>query len=246
MVTMRTLCWRQPPMPEDKRERLKQWLERGEAQLHPLTFSQRELWEASPAPPADVSNHICCVIAIRGLITLEDVRASIQKVVDRQEGLRLSLLPGKSGAVQLVRARGEAVPDFRDVPRETTAQAMEELALKTFHKPFDLVGGPLYRVEVIRRAPDDAVLVFAIHHAIADGWTLGVFVQDLCAAYLQQRKSASEALPPVPTSYSSWGAAERAFWQPAELENRSAFWKTRLTGVRRLWSVPAADKTVFV
>jgi hypothetical protein len=233
-------------MPEDKRARLKQWLESGEARLHALTFSQRELWEASPAPPTDVSNHICCVITARGLITAEDYIACIQQVVDRQEVLRLSFLPGKNGAVQVVRARGEASVRFRDVPRQTTTAAIDELALETFHEPFQLVAGPLYRLEVIRRAPDDAVLVFAIHHAIADGWTLGVFVQDLCAAYLQQRMSASQKLPPVPTSYSSWGAAERAFWQPAELESRSAFWKPRLTGARRLWSTPGANHIVFV
>lgn len=233
-------------MPEDKRARLKQWLESGEAQLHPLTFPQRELWEASPAPPTDVSNHICCVIRVRGLITPEDYLASFQRVVDRQEVLRLSFLPGKNGAVQLIRARGELAVRFRDVPRQTTAAEIEELALQTFHEPFHLVGGPLYRLEVIRRAPDDAVLVFAIHHAIADGWSLGVFVQDLCAAYLQQRMSPSEELPPVPVSYSSWGAAERAFWKPAELETRSAFWKPRLTGVRRLWSQPTANNIVFI
>jgi len=228
-------------MSEAKRDRLKQWIESGEAQLQPLTFSQRELWEASPAPPADVSNHICCTITLRGEITPEDYAASIQRVVDRQEVLRLSFLPGKNGAVQLIRTRGKAVTRFRDVPRQTRSEEVEELALDTFHEPFDLVGGPLYRLEVIRRAPDDQVMVFAIHHGIADGWTLGVFVQDLCAAYLQQRTSPSEGLPPVATSYSGWGAAERELWQPAELERRSAFWKPRLTGVRRLWSMPTGS-----
>ena len=74
-------------------------------------------------------------------------------------------------------------------------------------------------------------MIFAIHHAIADGWTLGVFVQDLCAAYVQERMRGPDKLPPVPTSYSAWGAAERAFWHSAELEPRIAFWKSRLTGI---------------
>ena len=59
-------------MADDKRARFKQWLANGEACLHPLTFPQRELWETSIAPPADVSNHICCVINVRGLISPED------------------------------------------------------------------------------------------------------------------------------------------------------------------------------
>ncbi|MFL6514469.1 MAG: condensation domain-containing protein [Chthoniobacterales bacterium] len=233
-------------MSEAKRARFKQWIESGEAQLQPLTFSQRELWEASPAPAGDVSNHICCVIRVRGLITPEDYKASIQRVVDRQEVLRLSFLPGKNGPMQLMRKHAETTPHFRDVARQTTTEELEELAFETFHQPFDLVQGPLYRLEVIRRAPDDQLMVFAIHHGIADGWTLGVFVRDLSAAYLQQRMGKANSLPPVATSYSAWGAAERAFWQPAELETRTAFWKPRLTGIRRLWSPPENGNPGFV
>jgi hypothetical protein len=232
-------------MSDEKRARFKQWLETGEAQLHPLTFSQRELWETSPAPPSDVSNHICCVLNIRGLISQEDSLASLQQVVDRQEVLRLSFLPGKNGPVQLIRKRGEAVIHFRDVSPQMSAGEMEELALQTFSEPFDLLHGPLYRVQVLRRAPDDQVMVFAIHHAIADGWSLGVFLQDLCAAYVQQRMGGKDGLPPVATSYSAWGAADKAYWQSAELEPRAAFWKSRLTDIKPLWSVPDESEIVF-
>src|SRR4029077_1944943 len=134
----------------------------------------------------------------------------------------------------------------RDVPSDAAPDAIEELALQTFYEPFDLIQGPLYRVEVLRRAPDDQVMVFAIHHAIADGWTLGVFVQDLCAAYVQQRLATPNGLPPAPTSYSAWGTAERAFWQTAQLEPRVAFWRSRLTGIRRLWSMPDESNIVLV
>ena len=233
-------------MSDEKRTRFKQWLESGEAQLHPLTFSQRELWETSPAPPSDVSNHICCLVNIRGPMSPKDSLASLQRVVDRQEVLRLSFLPGKHGPVQLIRKRSEPVMRFRDVSPQISAGEMEELALETFSEPFDLLRGPLYRVQVLRRAPDDQVMVFAIHHAIADGWTLGVFVQDLCAAYVQQRMGAKDGLPSLPTSYSAWGAAEKAFWQPTELEPRTAFWKSRLSGIKPLWSVPDESDVVFL
>jgi Condensation domain len=233
-------------MSDAKRAQFKQWLESGEARLYPLTFPQRELWETSPAPPADVSHHICCVINVRGQISPEDCVASLQRVVNRQEVLRLSFLPGKNGPVQLIRTRSEPVMRFRDVPSQIRPEALEELALGIFYEPFDLVQGPLYRVEVLRRAPDDQVMVFAIHHAIADGWTLGIFVQDLCAAYVLQRMGTLNGLDPVPTSYSAWGAAERGLWQPPELERRVDFWKSRLTGIRRLWNTLDDSDIVFV
>src|SRR6516165_2286434 len=99
-------------MSEDKGARFKTWLESCEARLHPLTFPQRELWETSPAPPDDVSNHICCVINVRGLISPEDCVASVQRVVNRQEVLRLSFLPGKCGPVQLIRKQSEPAMRF--------------------------------------------------------------------------------------------------------------------------------------
>jgi Condensation domain len=233
-------------MSEEKRDRFRRWLENGEAQLHPLTFPQRELWEASPAPPTDVSNHICCIINARGVMSERDCIASLQRVVDRQEVLRLSFLPGKNGPIQLVRKQSEATINFRDVSPKTKPEEIEELALQTFYKPFDLVQGPLYRVEVLRRAADDLVMVFAIHHALADGWTLGVFVQDLCAAYIQEAVGTRKELGPVPTSYFAWGAAERAYWQSAELQQRIAFWKSQLAGTRRLWSSTEQSNIVFV
>jgi hypothetical protein len=222
-----------------KRARLKQWLDSGEARLHPLTFPQRELWEAAPAPVGDSSNHICCLIHVQGLITPDDCRAAIQRVVERQEALRLSFLPGKDGPLQLVRRSGEANFRFRDLtPAQGEPEAIEELAREIFSVPFDLTQGPLYRVEMLRRAADDLVLVFAIHHAIADGWTLGVFVRELCGAYLQGKINGAAALPDVPLSYTAWGAAERAFWQPAELASRAKFWKSALAGTPRIWSAP--------
>ena len=229
-------------MLQDNRARLRQWLESGEACIQPLTFPQRELWEASPVPAADVSNNICAMIHVRGLLTPQGSEAALQKVVDRQEVFRLSFLPGSGQPMQMIRKAGKPALLFRELPASQRApEAIEDLAREVFSKPFDLVEGPLYRAEVFRRAADDHVLVLAIHHAIADGWTLGVFVQDLFAAYMQNVRGVQRALPPVPLSYTAWGAAERAFWQPAELEKRAAFWKSSLAEAPRLWSPPAGS-----
>ena len=56
-------------MSTDKRALLKQRLQDGTLNLQPLTFPQRELWEASPVPAADRANHISCLIHVRGAIT---------------------------------------------------------------------------------------------------------------------------------------------------------------------------------
>lgn len=220
----------------DKRAVLKQWLSSGSAVLQPLTFPQRELWEASPVPVPDMANHICCLINVRGVMDPPICEAALQAVVDRQEVLRLSFLPGKQHPVQMIRQSAEPNLRFRELtPDEREQEAVEELAAEIFHDPFDMLQGPLYRATLLRRGLDDHVLVFAIHHAIADGWTLGVFVEDLCLAYVQGIMGVRQALPPVALTYAAWGAVERAYWQSAVLEKRAAFWKPILAGRPRLW-----------
>jgi hypothetical protein len=232
-------------MSEDRRTRLKRWLESGEVSLQPLTFPQRELWESSPIPAADPSNHICTFIEVRGLITPEDCHAAVQGVVNRQEVMRLSILPGKDQPVQMIRASGTPQMQFRHLSSasERRPEAIEELMQEAFSEPFDLVQGPLYRVNMLRRDADDHLLVLTIHHAIADGWSLGAFVQDLCTAYVSRLTGRADGLPPVHLSYSAWGAAERAFWQPSEIDQRLSFWQSHLAGMRRPWTVDPNSAT---
>src|SRR5205085_1877418 len=108
----RTRWLRQLRMSDAKRARLKEWIESGEAQLHPLTFSQRELWEASPAPPSDVSNHICCVIDVRGLgegfpLDKEGPEANRRA---RRKFPAPALLSARTGAAEKHREIGSPVP----------------------------------------------------------------------------------------------------------------------------------------
>jgi hypothetical protein len=79
----------------------------GKRSFNRSLFHKRELWETSPVPVEDSANHICCLIDVQGLLTERDCRAAIQRVVDRQEVLRLSFLPGKERPLQMIRKTGK-------------------------------------------------------------------------------------------------------------------------------------------
>jgi hypothetical protein len=233
-------------MSQDPRALFKSWLESGEARLQPITLPQRELWENSPVPVADPANHICGLIEIKGPITPEQCEAALQRVIERQEALRITFLPGKERPLQMIRASGTAVLGVSELqPGEDLEEKMQE----TYRQPFDLLQGPLYRMQMIRRGHNDHVLAFAFHHAIGDGWSLGIFVQDLCTAYIMTltglRKAVAvgvmglkNTLPPVAQTYTEWAAIDRAYWQPAEVAKRVDFWKSHLAGSSRIWSSP--------
>ncbi|MGA0092949.1 MAG: condensation domain protein, partial [Chthoniobacterales bacterium] len=98
-------------MEPDARAKLKDWLATGKARLEPLSFPQRELWEASAVAPGDPSNNICCLLDIRGPLTEAMCRESLGHVLAHQEVMRASFLPGKERPLQVVKS--EADPRLR-------------------------------------------------------------------------------------------------------------------------------------
>lgn len=224
----------------DPRLRLKEWLATGEAQLRPLTLPQRELWENSPVPPGDPANHICATIEIRGKINFDFCEKALEDVVARQEVLRTSFLMGKDQAVQIVRARAETVLRRRAMKEE----GLDEALSRVFDEPFDLVRGPLYRVEMLHVATDHHVLALVFHHAIADGWSLGIFVEDFVGAYARAVRASGDRASKtshlrdpssaVERTSSEWGAADRAHWKLPEIEHLANYWIQRLEGSKLL------------
>ncbi|MEI7864137.1 MAG: condensation domain-containing protein [Chthoniobacterales bacterium] len=235
-------------METDAQSKLKHWLASGQARLLPLTFPQREVWETSPVPAQDATNNICSAIDIRGPLTPEICREALQLVVAHQEVMRTSFLPGKERPVQLVRLDGgEPAMVYRELsPAESTAEGLAEAMSNSFSQAFDLLSGPLYRVEMLRLGPDHHTVALAIHHAVADGWTFTTFVEDFAAASLVQSRARGrdpgrlqgghDSLPPLAMTYSAWGAAERSLWNPLRIARAADYWRRRLAGSRLMFS----------
>ena len=234
-------------MASDARSRLKEWLASGQARLQPLTFPQRELWETAPVPPADPSNIIRSILDIRGPLTVDMCRRALGMVIERQEVMRTTFLPGKERPVQLVRSVVEPVLDYRELDGVADDEAVLRALGPTFTHPFDLLAGPLYRLTMLRRGPDHFALGLAIHHALADGWTVTSFVEDFCTACvvvwrqsgqdMTRLQGVRDALPPLAMTYGQWGAAERARWTPADLARQAVRWRERLAGAGPFFAV---------
>lgn len=235
---------------EGTRSKLQEMVASGQIRLLPLTFPQRELWEASPVPPEDPTNTIRSFIDLTGPLTLEMCRDAMRLVIGRQEAMRTSFLPGKERPLQMVRKAAEPVIEYRELGEpgasdEDIIASMEE----GFRRPFDLLRGPLYRLQMVRRGPDHNALGLAIHHSVADGWTVTSFVEDLYTACIGIWRSSGkdmsrlrgirDTLPALAMTYSDWAAAERARWQPQAIAEHAKYWRSRLAGAKPLFD--AAD-----
>src|SRR5205085_7533395 len=99
---------------------------------------------------------------------------------------------------------------------------------------FDLARGPLLRSSLLRRGPDDHVLLLTQHHIISDGWSTPIFIRELHAFYTAACTGQPAALPELPVQYADYAAWQRSRLQGEVLEEQLAYWRQQLADLPAL------------
>ncbi|HKV08764.1 MAG TPA: amino acid adenylation domain-containing protein, partial [Thermoanaerobaculia bacterium] len=100
-------------------------------------------------------------------------------------------------------------------------------------RPFDLANGPLLRAGLLRLGEDEHRLLATMHHIVSDGWSMGILIRELGAAYQ------SLSLPDLPVQYADWAVWQRQWLEGDVLEAQLAFWRRQLGGDVAVLELPA-------
>ena len=162
----------------------------------PSTAFQRGLYLLHRLEPAGRSYRMAITVRLRGRPSRAALSRAVERLVDRHEALRTVLRPdGCGGCVQHVlpetgftlRVSAPRPP----APAGWTDAAVVALATQAAHAEFDLEQGPLFRADLFELAEDDHLMVLAMHHAIADAWSVGVIWEDFAGFYHAERAAAA-------------------------------------------------------
>ncbi|MFC9930075.1 non-ribosomal peptide synthase/polyketide synthase [Streptomyces sp. NPDC127190] len=195
----------------------------------PLSYAQQRLWFLDRFEPGSTEYTTLSVLRLRGWLDLAALRTALDGLVARHEALRTTFTEDGGEARQVVHP-----PRPVDLPVEDLQDraALDALLEREAGTPFDLATGPLLRARVARQAPDEHVLVLAVHHIVTDGWSVGVLGRDLGELYAAALDGRRPALPRLPVRY-----ADHAAWQRGRadrVEAGLAYWRRALDGVPAL------------
>ena len=201
----------------------------------PLTEAQRDLWVLAQMG-TDGANAYQETIAVdvHGAIEPAHFDAALRWLIERHEALRISIDP--DGQEQEVHA--DAIVDVRFDDLSTTADAADALDAQMQREaaePFDLQRAPLVRARVWTLSADRTVVALYSHHIIADGWTMGMLVEELSAAYAAIKDGRIPHLSPAPR-YSDYLKARAARLESASAQTHRQYWKDTLAA-----PLPALD-----
>ncbi|MFN2587589.1 MAG: amino acid adenylation domain-containing protein [Actinomycetota bacterium] len=205
------------------------------------SFGQERLWVLEHLR-ADVPLYMhSFALRCRGSLEAEALRGAVAMVVERHETLRTRFDVRAGRLMQLIAPDVEVdvpVVDLTHLGRDAAEAEARRLAEALDDEPVDLSVAPLVRFRMLRVAPDDHVLVVAIHHIVSDGWSIGILLRELAAAYGALVGGEAPRLPELPIQYADYAAWQRQWLSGDELARQVAYWRDRLAGAPALLELP--------
>ena len=210
----------------------------------PLSFAQRRLWFLHQLQGPSATYNVPLVLRLCGQLDVDALGAALADVVGRHESLRTVFWAVDGVPQQRIIAADEA--DFGwgiiDAVRWSATQLEDAVGVAARYA-FDLVTEIPVRARLFTVADQEHVLVLAMHHIAADGWSLTPLLRDLSTAYSARCDGQAPGWAGLAVQY-----VDYTLWQRehlGELEDPASaiaaqlgFWERALAGLPERLELP--------
>ncbi len=211
----------------------------------PLSFGQERLWFLDQLEPGNAAYHIPTSLTLAGRLDTPALERSLATVVARHEALRTSFALVDGVPMQVIAPPGTIpgpllpIIDLTALPTARRALLARRLANFELTRPFDLARGPVLRAALLRLAPEEHQILFAMHHIASDGWSMGVLVREVAALYTAEVEGGLPELPELPIQVADHAVWQRGWLQGETLDRQIEFWRGELAGLPAVLELPA-------
>ena len=205
----------------------------------PLSWAQERLWFLHHLEGESGAYTMSYTLRLVGNLNVKALEAALQEIVRRHEVLRTRFVIKDDLPVQMIAPEiiiTLPMVDLQNVPNSW--KQVEQQAIEEARKPFDLVNGSVLRVKMWRVSQDEYILLLAIHHIAADGWSIGVLNRELSAHYRAISTGSSAVLPDLSVQYADFAMWQRQWLTNQVLERQLNYWKQELAGAPPLLELP--------
>jgi amino acid adenylation domain-containing protein len=208
----------------------------------PLSFTQQRLWFINQLEGATPHYNLPEAMRLRGELDREALDQAISAVVERHEILRTRFVEVDGEPEQIIDPPSPIHLPLEDLsafdPAEQEKRVVMAQRQESEHR-FDLVHGPLLRMRLLKLNEREHVLLRNFHHIISDGWSQGIFNQEITTLYEAFHRGRKVPLEPLPVQYSDFALWQRQLMDDEALERHLAYWKEQLQGIPEVLQLPA-------
>ncbi|CAJ9127637.1 non-ribosomal peptide synthetase [Burkholderia pseudomallei] len=204
-----------------------------------LSLAQQRLWFLTQLEGVSEAYHMSGAVRLDGLLNREVLQRALNRIVMRHEALRTCFAREEGEPIQVIQPHADLTVSYHDLREaEQSEQRAKDLSQAHASAPFDLSRDLPVRVLLLQLADEAHVVQVVMHHIASDGWSVGVFLQELSALYGSFIAKQDDPLAPLPLQYADYAAWQRRWLASGQLEKQGAFWQTNLSGAPTLLELP--------
>ncbi|MEA5603525.1 non-ribosomal peptide synthetase [Nostoc sp. UHCC 0252] len=207
----------------------------------PLSYAQQRLWFLDQLEPNSAFYNIPMALRLVGNLNQPALEQSLQEIIHRHEALRTNFITVDGKPSQIIQTQENWTVSVVDLKYLSTTEqeiTSQELARQQAIEPFDLANGALIRTTLLVLSETEHILLVCMHHVVSDGWSMGVFVQELAALYDAYSQGQPSPLAPLPIQYIDFAIWQREWLQGNVLQNQLTYWQQQLANAPALLSLP--------
>jgi amino acid adenylation domain-containing protein len=206
-------------------------IQRRARETYPLSNEQRRLWFLQRLKPAATEYNVTSAVLIRGEFCVDRAIVALAAVVSRHEILRTRFVEVGADPVQQIRSQCDLDVRQLDVAKDSQLDTFEEirrLALEESKIPFDLTSGVPLRSRFLKCDSGTHAVVITMHHIVADGWSVGLLVDELTTIYEALSTNNVPPLAPLPIQYGDYALWQSEQLTKEKLHSQLEFWRKTL------------------
>ncbi|MFN6567973.1 amino acid adenylation domain-containing protein [Dendronalium sp. ChiSLP03b] len=207
----------------------------------PLSFAQQRLWFLDQFEPNSASYNIPFGLGLIGSVNVAALEQSLQEIIHRHEALRTNFVTVDGKPSQIIQTATNwtvTVVDLQHLPWREQEIAAQKLVQQQAIQPFDLAHDALIRATLVMLSHTEQWLLVCMYHVVSDGWSIGVFVQELQALYNAYSQGQSSPLLPLPIQYADFAIWQRQWLQEEVLNKQLSYWKKQLANALTFLPLP--------
>jgi amino acid adenylation domain-containing protein len=206
-------------------------LPRGEQSELLLSYAQTRLWFLDQLEPNSPFYNIPVALRLQGHLNQVALTQSLAEIIQRHEALRTNFVTVNGQPTQVINTLTNwtvSVINLQHLSPEEQKNAAKKLVKEQALQPFDLANEALVRATLIVLNNNEYWLSLCLHHVISDGWSMGVFIEELTALYNAVNQGQVSPLKPLPIQYTDFAIWQRKWFRGEVLENQLNYWKKQL------------------
>ncbi|CAJ5034296.1 syringomycin synthetase [Burkholderia pseudomallei] len=204
-----------------------------------LSLAQQRLWFLTQLEGVSEAYHMSGAVRLDGPLNREVLQRALNRIVMRHEALRTCFAREEGEPIQVIQPHADLTVSYHDLREaEQSEQRAKDLSQAHASAPFDLSRDLPVRVLLLQLEDEAHVVQVVMHHIASDGWSVGVFLQELSALYGSFIAEQGDPLAPLPLQYADYAAWQRRWLASGQLEKQGAFWQTNLSGAPTLLELP--------